>query len=81
MIKWETVWDSLGIIFVPLPIRKIQDHFAIQPIQRFDGNIAIATYAIQQKVEVNVCDGMQIIITSKIAWAANLFIGIIRVYC
>ena len=70
-IIWETVWDSLDIIFVPLPIQPIQDHFATQLIQRFDGNTVIANYVIEQKVEVNACVGIQITIISNTEWTAN----------
>ena len=53
-------------------IQMIRDHFATQLIQTNDGNIAIADHVIVQKVEVNVCVGIHIIILSNIGWAANL---------
>ena len=71
MMKWETGWALLDIIFVQSPIQMIRDHFATQLIEINDGNIAIADHVIVQKVEVNVCVGIQIIIISNIAWAAN----------
>ena len=80
MIKWEAVWDSLDIIFVQSLIQVMRVHFAIQLIRMFDGNIAIANHVIEQKVEMNVWDGIQSIITSLIARVANLDIGSIKVY-
>ena len=70
MNKWETVWVSLDIIFVPLPIQTIQGHFATQLIQRFDGSTVIANHVIEI-VKVNVCVGIQITIILKTDWKAN----------
>ena len=56
---------------MPLLIQTICVHFATRLIQINDGNTAIANHAIVQKVEVIVCDGIHIIITSKTAWVAN----------
>ena len=43
----------------------------------FDGNIAIASHVIGQKVAMNVWDGTQIIITSETARVANRNIGLV----
>ena len=72
MMKCGTDWVSLGIIFVQSQIQTISVHFAIQQTLINAGNTAIANLVIEQKVEVSVCDGIQIIIISKTVWVTNL---------
>ena len=72
MIECGADWVSLSIIFVQSQIQTIPFHFAIRLIQTYAGNTAIANLVIEQKVEVSVCDGIQIITISKTVWVTNL---------
>ena len=65
-------WISLGIIFVQSQIQTIAVHFAIRLMFLNAGNTAIAHLVIEQRVEVSVCDGIQIILISKTVWVTNL---------
>ena len=70
MIECGADWVSLSIIFVQSQIQTIPSHFATRLIHMNAGNTATANLVIEQKVEVSVCDGIQIIITSNTARVA-----------
>ena len=72
MMQCGADWVSLGIIFVQSQIQTIPVHFAIRLIHIHAGRSAIANLVIEQKVEVSVCDGIQIITISKTVWVTNL---------
>ena len=71
MIECGADWVSLSIIFVQSQIQTIAVHFAIRLMFLNAGNTAIAHLVIEPKVEVSVCDGIQIIIISKTVWVTS----------
>ena len=72
MIECGADWVSLSIIFVQSQIQTIPFHFATRLIHINAGNTAPANLVIEQRVEVSVCDGIQIILISKTVWVTNL---------
>ena len=72
MIECGADWVSLSIIFVQSQIQTIPFHFATRLIPINAGNTATANLVIEQRVEVSVCDGIQIILISKTVWVTNL---------